>query len=167
MKELTDEDALQQMNENYKSFLTSEGKESKYAPFAKVDNKTQADYCSLRFSGKLDDQNRHICMELIGQPLGAEECLQVPENQHNRTETYHFSYYSKYLCLHWKSVEVDETPYKCMFDWADTADYDFFIRDGDSYDMPFVTINECLKAYDTTPDTEMNLKSINGLEIYT
>ena len=38
--ELTDADALQQMNANYKAYLTAEGKESSYVPFAKVDDTT-------------------------------------------------------------------------------------------------------------------------------
>jgi hypothetical protein len=108
-------------------------------------------------------------MDIVGQHQGASECLMVPGNQHNNTE-YHFSYYSKYLCLATKFVEYDDTPYNCLFGWLESEDYDYddyYIRNYNSYDMPFVTINECLIAYEKTPDTEMRLKNINGLDIYT
>ena len=34
-------------------------------------------------------------------------------------------------------------------------------------DIPFVTINECLRKYENVDDTYMKLKTINGVDIYT
>jgi hypothetical protein len=105
----------------------------------------------LRFSEKIDIHNRLVCMELLGEAGGSQECLDAPENQHD--SKFHFSYYSKYLCLYWREVETDAKPWGCLVDWLDTADYDYELRDGASFDLPFVAINECLEAYEKTPDT--------------
>jgi len=94
------------MNDKLKTYLTSENKADTFAPYAKVDNQTLANYCETRFSGELDIHNKIICMKMIMQPYdGGEECLMLPENID--PETYHFSYFYKYMCLYMKKVEID------------------------------------------------------------
>lgn len=100
------------MNDDYKKYLTSIDAADQFLPFSDVQNQTLIEYCNLRFSD--DFYNRLGCLELIGFPLGPQECLEIPE--YNDNEIYHFSYFGKYLCLKFKKVELDEEAYKCLFD---------------------------------------------------
>lgn len=112
MLELTDEVALTDMNDKLQAFLTTQNKADSFAPYASVNNKTLVNYCETRFSKKVDTHNRIICLEIIIQPLGAQECLILPENID--TENFYFSYFYKYMCLYMKKVEFDTTAQKCL-----------------------------------------------------
>ena len=75
-------------------------------------------------------------MKYINQPLGAQECLTLPENQKYVELKYLFPYYQKYICLQFKETIIDDKASKCLYNGNS------FLYTG--LDMEFVTINECL-----------------------
>jgi hypothetical protein len=75
---LTDKDALSQMNDIYKNFLVSEGREEDYVAFANNNITSLEDYCYSRFANDADIHDRQVCLLSINKDPGASGCLEVP-----------------------------------------------------------------------------------------
>ena len=72
-----------------------------------------ADYCNTRFSKFEDVHNRMICLDLIGESLGAEECLVIANNTEQLG--YNFTFFTKYKCLDQREVELDDAALDCLY----------------------------------------------------
>ena len=90
VKKIDTNGTLSQMNIWKEEYLTEQGKNDSFRPYANITNDTLADYCATMFDK--DPYDFIECMNFINQPLGADECLFLPEYKY-KEYVHLFNYY--------------------------------------------------------------------------